>query len=273
MEKTENNAQTIDLQQIVESRAGKGRIPRFAIRWMEKFLHVDLINEYLSQGYEGVDFCEKCLEFLDVDVKVEGLERLDAFPEGAKFTFASNHPLGGIDGITLGKVFGRRFDGRIRYLVNDFLMNIKGLAPMCVPINIIGSQSRDLPRLIDEAFASDDNIIIFPAGLCSRKIDGRIQDREWGKAFVSKSVRNGRYIVPVHFIGENSKRFYRIATLCKRLKLKFNFAMLCLPDEMYRGMHGSYTVKIGDPVPAEKFDKSKTPYEWAQWVREEVYKL
>ena len=270
---SEFSPMTVDLEKIVNDRAGEGKIPKFVIDWAKRFIHQDYINGFLKQGYTGVDFCERCMEYLDVTINVEGMEHLDGFPEDARFTFVSNHPLGGIDGIALGMVFGRRFDGRIKYLVNDFLMNVKGIAPMCVPINVGGAQSRDLPRLIDEAFASDNHMIMFPAGLCSRRIDGRIQDREWGKAFINKSVKTGRHVVPVHFIGENSKRFYRIATLCKKLKLKFNFAMVCLPDEMYRGRHGSYTVKIGKPVPHTDFDSSRTPYEWAQAVRSEVYNL
>ena len=263
----------IDLEKIVESRAGKGRVPGFVIRWGKKLIHQDFINAFLEQGYQGVEFCEKCLDYLGVDVQVEGMERLEGFPEGTRFTFVSNHPLGGIDGITLGKVFGRRFDGRIKYLVNDLLMNVKGLAPLCVPVNVIGGQSRDLPRLIDEAFSSDNQIIMFPGKLCSRRIDGRIQDLPWGKAFINKSLQTGRHIVPVHFIGENSRRFYRVANLCKKLGIKFNVAMLFLPDEMYRARNGTFKVRIGDPIPPETFDKSRSALEWAQWVRAKVYSI
>ena len=201
------------------------------------------------------------------------MENLDGFPEGTRFTFASNHPLGGIDGITLGKVFGKRFDGKIKYLVNDLLMNVKGLAPLCVPINKLGGQARELPRLIDEAFGSENHMIIFPAGICSRKIDGKIQDLPWGKTFITKSVKTGRHVVPVHFIGQNSPRFYRIDKICKALKIKFNIPMLFLPDEMVRGMQGSYTVKIGKPIPPEQFDSSKSPQEWAEWFRQLVYTI
>lgn len=269
----ENYSPTIDLEKIVNDRAGEGRIPKFIIEWGKKFVHQDFINDFLKEGYTGVEFCEKCLDYLDVRVNVEGMENLDGFPEGTRFTLVSNHPLGGIDGITLGKVFGRRFDGKIKYLVNDLLMNIKGLAPMCIPINKIGGQARNLPALINEAFQSDNQMLLFPAGLCSRKIEGKIQDIPWSKAFITKSVQTGRYVVPVHFIGQNSKRFYRIASLCKKLKLKFNFAMLLLPDEMYKGQHGSFTVKIGKPIPHTQFDSSRTPSEWAQCVREKVYSI
>jgi len=268
-----NSPLAIDIEKIVRSRAGDKKIPGFLINWLKRAIHQDFLNEYLLQGHEGVDFCEHCIDYLGIRLEAEGLEKLDALPEDALLTFASNHPLGGIDGISLGAIVGRRYDGKIRYLVNDLLMNLKGLAPICVPVNKLGGQARNLPALIDEAFRSDNQMILFPAGLCSRKTDGVIQDREWGKAFVTKSVQTGRYIVPVHFIGENSKRFYRVANICKMLRIKFNFAMLLLPDEMYKGRGKTYRVIFGEPLPAATFDSSKTPQQWAQWIKERAYSL
>ena len=114
---------------------------------------------------------------------------------------------------------------------------------------------------------------MFPAGLCSRQIDGRIQDIPWKKTFISKSVETHRDIVPIHFEGQNSPRFYRIANWCQRLGLKFNLAMLFLADEMYLGQHQTYRVTIGKPIPWQTFDRSKSPIEWAKIVREGVYQL
>lgn len=270
----ESNSQQIDIGEIINSKAGKKAryVPKFLIGWMKKFIHQDFINNYLKEGYEGVDFCENCLAYLNVKVEVEGKENLDT--RGAKkYTFVSNHPLGAIDGVTLGMVLGRMFDGNIKYLLNDLLMFLKGLAPLGIPINKLGGQARNLPRLIDEAFRSEDQMILFPAGLCSRKIDGKIQDIAWSKAFVTKSIETQRDIVPIHFIGRNSKRFYRIAAWQKRLGIKFNIAMMFLPDEMYKAQGGTYKVIIGKPIPWQSLDKSKTHTEWAQEIRKKVYEL
>lgn len=266
-------AATIDIDQIVRSRMGsKARyLPRFVTRWLEHFIHQDFINSYLREGNSGVDFCVGAVRKLGVTVDVEGRENLPQ--DGRPATFVSNHPLGAIDGVTLGAVLGEAYDGHIKYLVNDFLMYLEGLAPLCVGINKMGGQSRDLPQKIDEAFHSDNHMIMFPAGLCSRLIDGQIRDIPWGKAFINRSVQTQRDVVPVHFIGENSPRFYRIAKWCKRLGLKFNLAMLFLPDEMYRSRGRHYTVRFGKPIPYQTFDSSRTPTQWAQWVQDEVYKI
>lgn len=268
-----NEIQLIDIDRIVRERAGKRSryIPRFVTRWLEKFVHQDFINEFLRRGHMGVDFCEKGVEYLGATLTVEGLENLP--DDGRLYTFVSNHPLGAIDGVALGAIIGRHYNGRIKYLVNDLLMNLQGLAPLCVPINKLGGQSRNFPAQVDATFRSDDHVIMFPAGLCSRLINGQVHDLPWGKAFIRKSVQTERDVVPIHFIGHNSPRFYRVAHWCQRLGLKFNFAMLLLPDEMYRSVGGHYTVRIGRPIPYQTFDHSRTPAEWAVWVEEEAYKL
>ena len=263
----------IDIDRIVRTRAGKKArwIPRWLTRWLEGFIHQDFINAYLRQGREGVDFCEGVLEYLGVELVVEGTENVNF--NGQPMTFVSNHPLGAVDGVALGGIIGRASGGRVKYLVNDLLMNLKGLAPLCIPINKLGAQARNFPQQVDGAFRSDNHIIMFPAGLCSRLIDGEVHDIPWRKAFIQKSVQTERDIVPVHFMAENSPRFYRVARWCQRLGIKFNLAMTLLPDEMYRARGKRYTVRFGKPISCRTFDRTRTPNEWARWVEDEVYKL
>lgn len=269
----ERQPQILDIEKVIKSKAGKKAkyIPKFVINWFKNFMHLDYINDYLKEGYVGVEFCENCLKYLGVEIEVIGRENLPK--DGRRYTFVSNHPLGAIDGVTLGAIIGREYDGKIKYFLNDLLMNLKGMAPLGIPVNKLGGQARNLSRLVNEVYESDNQVLVFPAGLCSRVIDGKIQDIEWGKSFIRKSKDTGRDIVPVHFEGENSKRFYRIASWQKKLGLKFNFAMMLLPDEMYRSAGRKYRITIGKPISADSFDKSKSDFEWAQDVRAHVYNL
>lgn len=269
----ERQPQILDIEQVIKSKAGKKAkyIPKFVINWFKSFMHLDYINDYLKEGYVGVEFCENCLKYLGVEIEVIGRENLPK--DGRRYTFVSNHPLGAIDGVTLGAIIGREYDGKIKYFLNDLLMNLKGMAPLGIPVNKLGGQARNLSRLVNEVYESDNQVLVFPAGLCSRVIDGKIQDIEWGKSFIRKSKDTGRDVVPVHFEGENSKRFYKIASWQKKLGLKFNFAMMLLPDEMYRSAGRKYRITIGKPISADTFDKTKTDFEWAQDVRAHVYNL
>ena len=267
----------IDIDEILRSKAGtKAKfVPAFVRNWLKGIAPQDEINEFLTDvgDMQGVPWLDAVMKFLDVSLEVSGTENLPDDADGRRFTFVSNHPLGGPDGIAIGQILGHRYDGRIRYLVNDLLMNLHGLAPLCVPINKTGKQSRDFPRLVEAAFGSDNHIIMFPAGLCSRREKGVVHDLPWNKTFITKSIETQRDVVPIYFDGCNSDRFYRWASFGKKLGLKFNIAMLFLADETFKHRHKTFQVKIGKPIPWQTFDHSKKPAEWAKWVEDEVYRL
>jgi putative hemolysin len=267
---------TIDIEKVLKDKMGaKAKfVPGFLVRWLKRIVHQDEINAFLweSRDKTGVEWLEACVSYLDIKLEIEGKENLPAADDKRLYTFVSNHPLGGQDGVALGAVIGRHFDGRFRYLVNDLLMNLPGLAPLCIPINKTGSQSRNFPAMVKAGFESNNHMLMFPAGLCSRRHNGLIRDIPWSKTFISKSVEYQRDIIPIHFSGQNSNFFYRLANFSDRF-LPFNLAMIFLADEMYKNVHKSFQVKIGKPIPWQTFDKSKSPQEWAQFVREQVYSL
>ena len=267
----------IDIDEILRSKAGPKakRIPRFIVAWLKRRLHQDQVNDFLRiiGDKEGVPWLKGCLDFLDTKVEVKGLENLPSDADGRRFTFVSNHPLGGQDGVALGYVLGTHYDGRIKYLVNDLLMFLPGLAPLCIPINKTGKQSRQFPALVEAGFSGDDHILMFPAGLCSRRRHGVIRDLPWNKTFITKSVQHQRDVVPIYFSGRNSNKFYTIANICKMLGLKFNLAMLYLVDELFKNQHKTFEVHIGRPIPWQTFDRSRTATQWAAYVQDIVYQM
>jgi len=274
---SEKIEKTIDIDNILKSKmGGKAKyVPRFASAWLKHIVHQDQVNEFLhsARNLKGVPWLDATLKYLDITLKVEGEENLPPKDDGKLYTFVSNHPLGGIDGVAIGSVVGHLYDGNFRYLVNDLLMNLPGLAPLCIGINKTGKKGRDFPAMVEAGFASQNHMVMFPAGLCSRRINGEIHDIPWKKTFITKSVQNQRDVVPIHFGGQNSNFFYRLANICKRLGIKFNIAMLFLADEMFKNTHQTFTVKIGKPIPWQTFDRTKTPMEWALFVEDTVYKL
>lgn len=268
---------TIDIDKILADKmGGKAKlVPWFVKGWLRRVVHQDEVNKFLweSRDKVGVDWLEECVRYLDMTLQVEGKENLPDKDDGRLYTFVSNHPLGGEDGVALGAIIGRHYDGNFRYLVNDLLMNLPGLAPLCIPINKTGSQSRNFPAMVNAGFKSNSHMLMFPAGLCSRKTDGVIRDLPWKKTFIVKSRETQRDVVPIHFGGRNSDFFYRVANVSKKLGIKFNVAMLYLVDEMYKNVHKTFRVAIGKPIPWQTFDKSKTPAQWAQYVQDLVYQL
>lgn len=268
---------TIDISEILKGKMGaKAKyVPAPVVSWLKKIAHQDEVNKFLwdSRELTGTPWLEECVRYLDMTLEFEGEENLPSKDDGKLYTFVSNHPLGGIDGVALGSIIGRKFDSRFRYLVNDLLMNLPGLAPLCIPINKTGNQSRNFPAMVEAGFQSDYHMLMFPAGLCSRKIDGEIRDLPWKKTFLSKSIEYKRDIVPIHFSGQNSNFFYRLANFSDRHIKKVNIAMLFLVDEMYKNVHKTFKVSFGKPIPWQTFDKSKTPMEWVKFVYDRVYEL
>lgn len=268
---------TIDIERILKSKMGaKSKwVPKPAVKWLKRIAHEDFVNTFLwdARDLKGTPWLEACLKYQGVTIQVEGAENLPAKEDPQRYTFVSNHPLGGIDGVAIGSIIGRQYDDQFRYLVNDLLMNLPGLAPLCIPINTTTKKSRSFPEIVEAGFKSDNHILMFPAGLCSRKRNGVIRDLTWRKTFISKSVEYKRDVVPIFFEGQNSDFFYRLSNISDRLIKKVNIAMLFLVDEMYKNNGKTFRIKIGKPIPWQTFDRSKSPVEWAEYVKNIVYSL
>ncbi len=253
---------TIDIEKILKSKMGSKAkfVPGFLVSWLKKIIHEDEVNKFLweSRNLSGTEWLTECVRYLKMDVEIVGLENLPDKNDGKLYTFVSNHPLGGQDGVCLGSIIGKHYDGKFRYLVNDLLLNLPGLKPVSIGINKTGSQSRDFPRMVEAGFQSDNHMLMFPAGLNSRKQpDGSIRDLPWKKTFISKSVEYQRDVVPIHLAGSNSERLYRIARFSDK-HLPFNLAMLFLVDEMYKNVGKHFRIAIGKPIPWQTFDHSKS---------------
>ena len=157
--------------------------------------------------------------------------------------------------------------------MNDLLLHIPNLRSIFIPINKHGAQSRAAASQMEQAYASDHQIITFPAGLCSRKIQGKIQDLDWKKSFIQKAITYQRDIIPIYFDGRNSHFFYNFARIRKALGIRMNYEMIYLPDEMFKSKHSTFRIYFGEPIPWQTFDKKHTTTEWANWVREIAYNL
>ena len=264
----------IDIKQVLRQKAPSAarKIPGFMVDYLIRTVHQDELNEILRRYHDkdGVAFMQELIGYFDLNLELVNEENI---PAEGRYIFASNHPLGGLDGICLSAIIGGRFDGKIRYLVNDLLLYLSNLRSIFVPINKHGAQGKKNAELIEKAYASDNQIITFPAGLCSRKQNGKIQDTEWKKSFIQKAVEYRRDIVPVFFEGRNSNFFYRLANMRKALGIKMNYEMIYLPDEMFKSKHKTYSIHFGKPIPWQTFDSSRKPAEWDEWVKEIVYNL
>ncbi|HOW40721.1 MAG TPA: 1-acyl-sn-glycerol-3-phosphate acyltransferase [Bacteroidales bacterium] len=263
----------IDVRKVLTSKnpaLGKV-IPGFLINYLKRIVHEDEINDFLEQNghLKDRELISAWLKFLKIDYQVWGRENI---PAEGRYIFVSNHPLGGLDGIVFINELSARFRD-IKFPVNDILTYIGNLSGIFLPVNKHGSQGREGARMLEEAYSSDTQILYFPAGLCSRKKRGVINDLVWHKSFISKAIQHKRDIVPAYFSGRNSSFFYNLANIRKGLGIKANLEMLYLADEMFLQKDKKIDLVFGEKIPWQTFDKSKTPPEWAEWVKTKCYDL
>lgn len=262
----------IDIKKVIENKNKKlaRRLPSFVYALIEKFVHLKEINEILQKygDLSGAAFAEGALNYLDVSGRVKYTHEP---AKNRRYLFVSNHPLGGLDGLIFINEISRRF-GPSKFIVNDFLFNIKPLQDIFIPVNKTGKTSRINLENIRHAYSAEYNICNFPAGLCSRLLQGKIADPPWHKNFVREAAESGRDIVPLFFSGRNSMAFYRLAKLRKFLGIKFNIEMLFLPHELFKQKGASFDMIIGEPITAQEIIESgKSAQEWCDYIREKVY--
>lgn len=265
--------QKIDVKAVLYSKNPSlaRTIPGFVINYLKKIVHQDQLNEFLAEwGHlKDAELIEAGLRHFEIKYTVSGGENI---PDSGRFIFVSNHPLGGLDGLVFIYEISKHFPD-IKFPVNDILTNIRNLSGIFLPVNKHGSQGREAAAGIEEAYSSGCQILYFPAGLCSRKRKGIIRDLPWHKSFISKSIQHKRDIVPAFFSGRNSEFFYNLANIRKLLGIKANIEMLYLADEMFRQKDKEIRLVFGKPIPWQTFDKTKSPPEWAEWVKSKTYEL
>lgn len=263
----------IDIAAVLREKApGAARwIPRFVVDWLRRTVHEAEINHILRSYWAlpPQEFIRACFREWGVTYSARGLEKLD--PHG-RYLFVSNHPFGGMDGMMLADELIGRF-GDARVVVNDLLMHLEPLRPLWIPVNKHGSQNLSYARRFDEALFGDLPVLTFPAGLCSRRIDGRIADPEWKLSFLKKAYASQRQIVPVFVEGRLSNFFYGIDRLRKALGIKFNIEMLWLPDEMFSQKGKHFRIVVGEPVSVADLQRFGTLREQAEEVRKKTYFL
>lgn len=262
----------IDIEAVFRQKNPKlfKAIPGFVFSYLKRIIHQDQVNAFIkrSKHLYGLDFVDAAIVEFNPTVIINGLENI---PVSDRIIVASNHPLGGLDGIALMQAVGKvRPD--IRFPVNDILLYVENLQPLFIPINKHGSNAENI-RILNETFAGDDVICYFPFGLVSRKKGGKIYDLEWKKTFLSKAKKYKRNIVPVHIAGRNSNFFYNLSNFRKFLGIKANIEMLYLADEFFKQYNKNIIITFGKPIDYKVFDKSKSDQEWATQLRNFSYLL
>ncbi len=263
----------INIDQAIANKNPKLKkmLPGFVVNYIKKIVHQDELNANIAAlgEYSGLDFLYKGLASWGITFDSVGAYNFS--PKG-RYLFAANHPVGSIDGLALIGELGKYF-GETKAVVNDLLLNVKHFEPLFLGVNKHGGNAKEIIKQFDEILESDKQVVMFPAGLASRRKKGLVRDAEWKKTFVSRAVKHRRDIVPVHISGNLSNWFYNLHRFRAFFRIKANLEMFYLVDEMFKQKNKHFRITFGKPIPYSQLGKPKQHKQIAEKLRQFVYQL
>ena len=267
------NQKFIDIEKAIASKnpALLKWMPKFFLNYIKRVTHEAWLNQVLNKhlGKKGLEFADALIKEFELEVTLVGGEHI---PSSGGVILAANHPLGGLDGISFMHAVGKiRTD--VRFLVNDLMMSFDNFEPVFVPVNKHGRNSKEAILQLEAAYSKGFAVLIFPAGLVSRRQKGEIKDLVWKKSFISKAKKYQLPVIPCHISGRNSGFFYNLSNLRKKVGVNANIEMFWLVDEMYRQRGKKIEIRIGRPMLPQSFGSGKSDEYWADYIKAAVYKL
>ncbi len=252
-------------------KAGSIRI----IEWTTaKVQLLRLIRSFEKSGAPfGPPFWSKAVRHMGIRIDTP-LEEIARIPATGPLVVVSNHPHGLVDGMILAEMVCRvRPDFKI--LTRSLLTGIPEVEQFMIPVPFpheenareLGLQMRN--HTMDHLRAGGA-IILFPAGkvAMSETFFGRAIEAEWN-VFTHKMIqKSGATILPVHFLGQNSRAFL-IAN-----KLSDTLRQGLLLYEIKKALFKPQRPYIGQPIPATVLkDWDGNPRGFLAWLREHTLGL
>lgn len=263
----------IDIKRLIGSKNPKllKWLPGFITNYLERILHQDEINKFLEKNnhLNGYEFCSAVVSYLNIKIEIEGIENI---PKTGGVTIAMNHPLGGMDALALVHAL-KDYRKDLKYIVNDLLLNLEPMKDLFVGVNKHGKNNDGTLQKVGDLFNSDKAVCIFPAGMVSRRIKGKVTDLPWKKTFLTQSKKNNLPVVPIFIDGKLSNFFYNLSNFRSFIGIKANIEMLYLANELFKQRNVTMRFNIGKMINVETFDHSKNFNEWTTFVRNKVYEL
>jgi len=238
----------IDIQKEIHSKYPNIKNNKLINASLSKFaktiIHEDTINDFLQEykHLKGFEFVDKVLEYFNVDFLLAEKE-LENIPTTGRVVIVANHPLGSLDAFILLKLIGKiRPD--VKIVANDFLAEFKSIESLLISVNNFkDQQTKASITQIYNTLENEGALIIFPAGEVSRMTPKGVRDAKWQKGFLKFAKRTQSPILPIYVGAKNSKTFYSVSTLNKKI------STLLLSHEMFKQRNKLIKVHIGELIP------------------------
>jgi putative hemolysin len=232
-----------------------------------------LYEEHQESVKGGENFFDAAVRLLRVDVQFDAAA-LDLTPKTGPVVFISNHPYGVLDGVILTWLALKvRPDTKV--LANSVLCQAPDARDNLLPVDFAETrEARETnvrSRLAAQAWLQQGHAIgIFPGGGVStteRPLKGPAVDLPWAP-FTAKLIRPSRAtVVPVYFVGQNSRLFQLASHLSLTLRLSLVFR------ETARRIGTSLKVRVGRPLPFDEIAHLEDRAALVQELRKRTFDL
>jgi putative hemolysin len=211
-----------------------------------------LYEEHQASVKRGENFFDAAVRLLRVDVEFDA-DALALTPKQGPVVFISNHPYGVLDGIILTWL-ALKIRPDTRVLANSVLCQAPDARDNLLPVDFAETrEARETnvkSRLVAQAWLRQGHAIgIFPGGGVStteRPLKGPAVDLPWAP-FTAKLIRPSHAtVVPIYFVGQNSRLFQLASHLSLTLRLSLVFR------ETARRIGTSLRVRVGRPIPFDE---------------------
>ncbi|MEA3370947.1 MAG: GNAT family N-acyltransferase [Campylobacterota bacterium] len=220
----------------------KAAISKFA----DSIVHEEEINDFLAKNSHlgSFEFIDEVLEHFNFNFSIADRD-MENIPASGRVVIIANHPLGGLDAFALIKLLSKvRKD--IKVVASDFLSIFEPMKPILINVNNFKArQKKESISQIYEALNSEMAVVVFPSGEVSRASTSGIKDKKWQKGFLKFAHRSDSPILPIFIGGKNSKTFYSVSAINKKL------STLLLSNEMFKQNNKSIDILVGELIPNE----------------------
>ncbi len=212
-------------------------------------------------GRESFDRLSKRLAF---DMTVTGIDRL---PETGRCIVAANHPTGLADGVAVWDLLKRKRDDVVFFANADAIRVNPRFEDVIIPVEWVvakrsPSKTRETLKRAAEAFAQEKCVVIFPSGRLARKVDGRMEEKDWFPTVVGLARKQGAPVVPLNLDARNSALYYLFCDLSNELrditlfhellnkrgsKIRMTFGQAIAPD-LFQGDPAELTERLKQHV-------------------------
>lgn len=245
----------INIEKIIEERAPDflSRYPKLfrklAFAFIEKIMRINEANRLLElhRDKKGFAFIDELFDYLDFTYSLSNKDK-EKIPAEGKLIIIANHPLGGLDALSILKAV-REVRPDVKIIANNILLNIENLQELILPFDIysISAQKENILR-IEKALENEEAVILFPAAEVSRSRLIYIKDGPWQKGAVYFARKFNAPVLPVFIIGKNSFWFYFVSLISKKL------STFMLPNELFNKRGKTIQLRIGRHIPSKAFN-------------------